>query len=221
MASYEPRRSVGMGLGYATSNRGGCHLNGGYLALLESVGVLAMDPLSISAKPAFTAFFQSALDAISSAGFCLFSAQTFVPSILYKLGPHHPVTRTIGKIATHLGFGVRALLWIMPVLLFNTKYLFPHSEALRLITGLPFYTGSFVRFGERGYNIERLYNVREGLTSADDSLPDRLTKTPQDPNNPKTVVRLDKMLPVYYKIRGWNQNGTPKKRTLRRLGIQV
>ena len=35
LASYEPRRSVGMGLGYATANRGGCHLNGGYLALLE------------------------------------------------------------------------------------------------------------------------------------------------------------------------------------------
>ncbi len=221
MASYEPRRSVGMGLGYATSNRGGCHLNGGYLALLESIGVLSMDPLSISAKPAFTAFFQSALDAISSAGFCLFSAQTFVPAILYQLGPHHPVTRTIGKIATHLGLGIRALLWMMPVLRFNTKYLFPHSEALRLITGLPFYTGSFVRFGERGYNLERLYNVREGLTGANDSLPDRLTKTPQDANNPKTVVRLDKMLPVYYKIRGWDQSGAPKKRTLRRLGIQV
>ena len=46
LASYEPRKSVGMGLGYATSNRGGCHLNGGYLALLESVGVLSADPVS-------------------------------------------------------------------------------------------------------------------------------------------------------------------------------
>ncbi len=221
MASYEPRRSVGMGLGYATSNRGGCHLNGGYLALLESVGVLSMDPLSTSAKPAFTAFFQNALDAISASGFCLFSAQSFVPAFLFRLGPHHPVTKTVGKVATHLGFGVRALLWMLPVLRFNSVYLFPHAEALRLITGLPFYTGSFVRLGERGYNIERLYNYREGLTKADDSLPDRLTKTPQDPNNPKTVVRIDKMLPVYYKIRGWNSDGSPSKKTLRKLGIQL
>ena len=29
LAAYEPRRSVGLGLGYAVSNRGGCHLNGG------------------------------------------------------------------------------------------------------------------------------------------------------------------------------------------------
>ena len=221
MASYEPRRSVGMGLGYATSNRGGCHLNGGYLALLESIGVLSMDALSTSAKPAFTAFFQNALEAISAAGFCLFSAQSFVPAILFRLGPHHPVTRAVGKIATHLGFGVRALLWMMPVLRFNSVYLFPHAEALRLITGLPFYTGSFVRLGERGYNLERLYNYREGLTEKDDSLPDRLTKTPQDPNNPKTVVRLDKMLPVYYKIRGWDAKGAPTKRRLRKLGIQA
>ncbi|MEA5047893.1 MAG: aldehyde ferredoxin oxidoreductase family protein [Eubacteriales bacterium] len=221
MASYEPRRSVGMGLGYATSNRGGCHLNGGYLALLESVGVLSMDALSTSAKPAFTAFFQNALEAISASGFCLFSAQSFVPAILFRLGPHHPVTRIVGKVATHLGVGVRLLLWMMPVLRFNSVYLFPHAETLRLITGLPFYTGSFVRLGERGYNMERLYNYREGLTKADDSLPARLTHTPQDPNDPRTVVRLDRMLPVYYKIRGWDSNGAPTKRTLKKLRIQA
>ncbi|MDP3448268.1 MAG: aldehyde ferredoxin oxidoreductase family protein [Eubacteriales bacterium] len=221
LASYEPRSSVGMGLGYATSNRGGCHLNGGYLALLESVGVLSMNALSTSAKPAFTAFFQNALEAISASGFCLFSAQSFVPAILFKLGPHHRVTRAVGKIATHLGFGVRALLWMLPILRFNTVYLFPHAETLRLITGLPFYTGSFVRLGERGYNMERLYNFREGLTGKDDSLPDRLTKTPQDANNPKTVVRLDQMLPVYYKIRAWDETGAPRKRTLRKLGIKA
>ena len=221
MASYEPRRSVGMGLGYATSNRGGCHLNGGYLALLESVGVLSMDALSTSAKPAFTAFFQNALEAISASGFCLFSAQSFVPAILFKLGPHHKVTRAVGKIATHLGGGVHALLWMLPALRFNSVYLFPHAEVLRLVTGLPFYTGSFVQLGDRGYNMERLYNFREGLTGKDDSLPDRLTKTPQDPNNPKTIVNLDKMLPVYYRIRGWNPDGSPSKRTLRKLGVRA
>jgi len=221
MASYEPRRSVGMGLGYATSNRGGCHLNGGYLALLESVGVLLTDPLSTSAKPALTIFLQNALEAISASGYCLFTAQSFVPGIFFKLGPHHPFTRTVGKIATHLGLGVRLLLWMMPILRFNSVYLFPHAEALRLATGLPFYTGSFVKLGERGFNLERMYNQREGLTGKDDSLPDRLTKVPQDPNNPKTVVRLDKMLPVYYHVRGWDKNGAPKKRTLRRLGIEL
>ena len=54
LASYEPRRSVGMGLGYAVSNRGGCHLNGGYLALLESVGVISAQPQSPRSKAELT-----------------------------------------------------------------------------------------------------------------------------------------------------------------------
>ncbi|MEN6419880.1 MAG: aldehyde ferredoxin oxidoreductase C-terminal domain-containing protein, partial [Clostridiaceae bacterium] len=168
---------------------------------------------------ALTVFLQNALEAISASGFCLFTAQSFVPGIFFKLGPHHALTRAVGKIATHLGLGVRLLLWMMPILRFNSVYLFPHAEAMRLATGLPFYMGSFVKLGERGFNLERMYSLREGLTGKDDSLPDRLTKVPQDPNNPKTVVRLDKMLPVYYRVRGWDQNGAPKKRTLRRLGI--
>ena len=220
MASYEPRRSVGMGLGYATSNRGGCHLNGGYLALLESVGVLLTDPLSTSAKPALTVFLQNGLEAVSACGFCLFTAQAFVPAIFFRLGPHHPVTRITGKIATHAGPVVAGLLKIMPVVRFNSLFLFPQAEATRLATGLPIYTGSFVILGERGYNLERMYNLREGLTGKDDALPDRLTKVPQDPNNPKTVVRLDVMLPKYYKIRGWDEQGVPTEKTLKRLGIR-
>lgn len=59
MASYEPRRSTGMGLGYATANRGGCHLNGGYMALMESVGVMAMDPQTSKGKPELTVSFKT------------------------------------------------------------------------------------------------------------------------------------------------------------------
>ena len=42
-----------------------------------------------------------------------------------------------------------------------------------------------------------------GLTVNDDSLPDRLTKVPQDKDPKLSVVRLDKMLPKYCKVRGW------------------
>jgi aldehyde:ferredoxin oxidoreductase len=64
------------------------------------------------------------------------------------------------------------------ILRFNSVYLFPHAEALRLITGCRFLRVRFVRFAN-GAKMERLYNYREGLTRADDSLPARLTKTPQ------------------------------------------
>ena len=224
MASYEPRRSAGMGLGYAVSNRGGCHLNGGYLALLESVGVLSMDAQSPS-KAELTVFMQDALEAVSASGFCLFSAQTFVPAIFFRLGPNHFVTRLTGKIATHAGGVVRMLLAIKPLLRLNSFFLLPQAEALRLATGFPMYTGDFLTLGERSYNLERLFSLREGLTAADDSLPDRLTKTTQPARDGTTdagyVVPLEKMLKQYYKVRGWDTQGVPTKRTLKRLKIEA
>ena len=219
MASYEPRRSVGMGLGYATSNRGGCHLNGGYLALLESVGVLSTDAQSPKSKAELTIFMQDALEAVSSAGCCLFSAQTFVPAIFFHLGPAHWFTRLVGKIATHAGGGVRLMLRMTNILCFNSFFLLPHAEAIRRATGIRMYTGQFIDLGERSFNLERMFNLREGLSSADDSLPDRLTKQPQEPGRPDTVVPLDEMLPKYYRARGWDAQGAPTPKKLARLGI--
>jgi aldehyde:ferredoxin oxidoreductase len=221
MASYEPRRSVGMGLGYATSNRGGCHLNGGYLALLESIGVLSTDAQNPSSKAELTVFMQDALEAVSAGGCCLFTAQTFVPAIFFHLGPNHIVTRVAGKAMTFAGAAVRLLLNIKPLLRFNSFFLLPHAEALRLVTGLPMYTGSFLTLGERSFNLERLFNIREGLSAADDSLPGRLTGTPQQAEKPDTVVPLEYMLKQYYKVRGWSASGIPSKRKLRHLGIAV
>ena len=219
MASYEPRRSVGMGLGYAVSNRGGCHLNGGYLALLESVGVISADAQNPGGKAELTIFMQNVLEAVGAAGFCYFSAQTFIPAIFFRLGPNHFITRLAGKIIPLAGLPVRFMLAMKSLLRFNTFYLLPHAEAVRLATGLPMYTGSFIKLGERSYNLERLFSQREGLGSRDDSLPDRLTKTPQIQGRSDTVVPLSKMLPLYYKVRGWGKNGIPSKRKLKSLGI--
>ena len=221
LASYEPRRSVGMGLGYAVSNRGGCHLNGGYLALLESVGVISADAQSSGGKAELAVFMQNALEAVSTAGFCLFSAQTFVPAIFFRLGPNHWLTRLAGKLIPRSGPAVRLLLAAKSLLRFNALSLLPHAEAIRLATGLPMYTGGFILLGERGYNLERLFNLREGLSAKDDALPERLTKTPQKPGKPDTVVPLEKMLPLYYKIRGWDKEGKPSRKKLESLGIEL
>jgi aldehyde:ferredoxin oxidoreductase len=220
LAAYEPRRSVGMGLGYATSNRGGCHLNGGYMAIMESVGVLAIEPQSPGGKVEMTIFFQDALEAVSTVGSCLFSAQTFVPAILYKLGPNNIVTRIASKVLKHAGPLFRVLTRITPVLRFNSFYLLPHAEAVRLATGLTMYTGQFVDLGERSFNLERLYSIREGLTAADDSLPKRLTDEPQDKSKKDTVVPLSAMIPKYYKFRGWDGDGVPKPVRLKQLKIE-
>lgn len=221
LASYEPRQSVGMGLGYATANRGGCHLNGGYLALIESVGVLSVDKNSPKGKAELTVMFQNMMEAISAGGFCLFTAQAVIPAFFFRLGPTHPITRFANGALASARFLLRPMWNLLPGLIpFNTMYLMPHAEVLKHVTGLRMTTGKLMQVGERGYNTERLFNLREGLTAKDDSLPDRLTKVPQQADDPKTIVPLDKMLPRYYKVRGWDANGVPTPQKLRRLGIE-
>jgi aldehyde:ferredoxin oxidoreductase len=168
---------------------------------------------------------QDALEAVSASGCCLFTAQTFVPAIFFKLGPNHIITRFAGKVATRAGGAVRMMLRAKSLLRFNSLAILPHAEALRLATGFPINTGSFLTLGERSYNLERLFNLQEGLGKTDDSLPERLTKTPQPARdgtaNVKYTVPLEKMLKRYYKVRRWGMAGIPEKRTLQRLEIDT
>ncbi|MBW2272456.1 MAG: aldehyde ferredoxin oxidoreductase family protein [Deltaproteobacteria bacterium] len=74
VAAYEPRGMKGMGLGYATSNRGGCHLRG-YVAAAE-LGVLPIkaDPLEWKGKGALLKLFQDLAAFSDSLDLCKFSA---------------------------------------------------------------------------------------------------------------------------------------------------
>ncbi|MEM2875481.1 MAG: 3-hexulose-6-phosphate synthase, partial [Candidatus Bathyarchaeia archaeon] len=74
--------------------------------------------------------------------------------------------------------------------------------------------------GERIYNLERLFNVREGLSSVDDTLPRRLLNE-AIPNGPAKggVLDLNRMLREYYVLRGWDLNGNPTDHKLLSLGI--
>ena len=79
--------------------------------------------------------------------------------------------------------------------------------------------GRFLLLGARGYTLEWLFNLREGIGKKDDTLPKRFTDEPQIPDKPESRVRMDKMLPPYYKLRGWDANGVPTKATLRKFGL--
>ena len=85
--------------------------------------------------------------------------------------------------------------------------------------GIPLKFGSYIRCGERGYTLERALDCKFGISAKDDTLPMKLTHTPQDPKNPKTKVPLERMKKTYYKARGWDQNGVPTEKTLKKLGI--
>ena len=135
------------------------------------------------------------------------------------MGPNHPVTRFIGKIAVHVGGIVNLMLKATNLICFNSLFLLPHAESLHLVTGLKMKTGDFIDLGERSFNLERMYNIREGLTEKDDTLPERLLRTRLDSSVSSSVVPLDKMLPVYYKTRGWDEKGVPTDKTLKKLEI--
>ena len=70
--AYDPRGIQGMGLTYATSNRGACHLRS-YTVASEILGIPEKtDPLAIEGKPALVKAFQDATAAVDSSGLCVF-----------------------------------------------------------------------------------------------------------------------------------------------------
>ena len=72
-AAYDPRGSVGMGLAYATSNRGACHLRG-YTVSVEHFGnPVKLDPFTTEEKPYWLSIMQNTTSFVDSAGICLFS----------------------------------------------------------------------------------------------------------------------------------------------------
>ncbi|MCI4441087.1 aldehyde ferredoxin oxidoreductase family protein [Tibeticola sp.] len=71
--AYDGRGIQGIGLAYATSNRGGCHLRG-YTIASEVLGIpVKTDPLSTEGKPELVKAFQDATAAFDSSGLCVFT----------------------------------------------------------------------------------------------------------------------------------------------------
>ncbi len=74
--------------------------------------------------------------------------------------------------------------------------------------------------GERVFNLERLFNWREGMSPSQDCLPRRFLEEPHaEGGSAKQVVELDVLLREYYQKRGWTPEGRPTTELLRRLGL--
>jgi aldehyde:ferredoxin oxidoreductase len=175
--AYDPRGIQGMGLTYATSNRGACHLRS-YTVSSEILGLpVKTDPLVTEGKPELVKAFQDITAAVDSTGLCLFT--TFAWSLV-DIAPQLDAACEGGWTAQKL------------------------NEA-----------------GERIWNLEREFNIAAGFTGKDDTLPARLLQEPA-PSGPAKgkVNQLDEMLPEYYKIRGWTEQGVPTSATRARLGTK-
>ena len=104
------------------------------------------------------------------------------------------------------------------------------------MSGKPVTGADLLAVGERIVNLERLYNVRQGLTRADDRLPARFTTEPAplyeyeedaatgemtrsaEPIRHGLLHDFDAMLDRAYDLRGWTCDGIPTSETLARFG---
>lgn len=217
LAAYEPRRAVGQGLGYAVANRGGCHLNGGYMVVLEGLG-MNVNGQTPRGKADLCMVMQDIMEAISIGGQCLFTSYGIVPAFMVK-NPNGVPARIVNAVVPYMGPAVRVLNKFPEIACFNLP-LIPYTYELNYTVGMKMNIGKFIRTGERSYNVERAVNARFGVSAENDKLPKRLTDVPQDPNRPKTRVPLEQMKRTYYRARGWEKNGLPSKKKLKRLGIK-
>jgi len=95
------------------------------------------------------------------------------------------------------------------------------ARYLQTVTGWDITEDELMVIGERIVNVERLFNLRQGLTRKDDTLSDRFLKEPI-PSGPTKgqVLNLEPMIDEYYNARGWDlETGHPTDATLERVGL--
>jgi aldehyde:ferredoxin oxidoreductase len=75
--------------------------------------------------------------------------------------------------------------------------------------------------GEKVYNLERCFNIRDGFSRKDDALPKRMYTEPLigGMRDGEIIRKPDVIIDEYYEARGWDKNGIPTKATLKRLGL--
>jgi len=177
MPAYDPRGAQGHALGYATSNRGGCHLRS-YLIGPEILGTpVRVDRDRPEGKADLVVLYQNLSAAMDSLVVCRFTN----------------------------------FAWTVD----------DYAEMLAAGSGLPVTGRDILTIGERIWNLERLFNNREGLTTDDDQLPPRFFTPLPEGNSRNRVVHLDQMLTEYYRLRGWDADGRPTKDRLKNLNIPV
>ena len=98
------------------------------------------------------------------------------------------------------------------------------AELMDAITGVAYTSEEVMKVGERVNNLARAFNVREGFSRSDDTLPERILTEPLKEGASKghfiSKEDFEKMLDEYYMERGWDiHTGIPTKEKLDELGL--
>ncbi|MCG0278024.1 MAG: aldehyde ferredoxin oxidoreductase family protein [Thermanaeromonas sp.] len=110
--AYDPRAIQGIGLNYATTNRGGCHVRG-YTIASEVLGIpVQTDPLVTEGKAGLVKTFQDLTALVDSTGICLFVTFALGASdVVSMLAPATgiPYTEEAGMLAGERIFNLERL----------------------------------------------------------------------------------------------------------------
>lgn len=183
LPAHDPRAYNSLGLAYATSNRGACHLQG-FTHVFERSLTLpdlgydeVQDRFGIEGKGPFVATLQDLM--------CMFDSLKVCKFLLFAgVKPRHLVG------------------W------------------LNIVTGWDMDLNTFMRTGERIFNLKRQYNVELGVSRKDDTLPCRILTLRRGVGGaPENLPPLNLMLSEYYEYRGWDEFGRPTVEKLKELGL--
>ncbi len=173
MPAYDPRGNYGMGVAYATSERGACHL--------RAFTLFAEDPFDTSTLVEEVQAMQNFNSVKWSLGFCEFWA-TLDSEILADL------------LTSALGEEVSA--------------------------------DEIDRAGERIWNLNRLFNVKNGFSAKEDSLPEKVLNRKLEKAGPSEgrvfgLEDFEQAKQVYYRMRDWDENGIPSATKIAELGLDA
>ncbi|SFM89962.1 aldehyde ferredoxin oxidoreductase family protein [Thermodesulforhabdus norvegica] len=161
-AGYDPRALKGMGLAYAVSDRGACHLRSTFYKA-ELSGMIKPDQIE-------------------------------------------------GKAELFIDFEDRCTLFDCMILCRFFRDLYPWEELARiteLTTGESLTKKDLQNIASFVTDQCRWFNIREGLTAEDDTLPERLLKEKLEGGKSITREELERLKADYYRLRGWNPEGIP------------
>jgi aldehyde:ferredoxin oxidoreductase len=205
IAAYDPRGAWGQGLAYAVANRGGCHLSAAVFAIEATLGFVS--PYTTMSKVRFTDYFENFYAAINSMHGCQFTAYAYMlEPFIVKHTPKFILGLT-------MQFLPRIALALMDVSTYNKSF-----EA---ITGIALSQKEMLKAGKRIHLLERYLNTLEGVDYKMDTLPGRFLNEGRLSDKKERKVPLEKMLKKYYKQKGYDKNGIPKKEVMQKLGIDI
>jgi aldehyde:ferredoxin oxidoreductase len=99
-----------------------------------------------------------------------------------------------------------------------------YLDLLAAATGRRLSLEELYQMGERIWNLTRMFNLKAGMTRADEDLPARFKEEPL-PDGPAaghlfTDADIDRLLSDYYAVRGWDEHGVPLPETLAALDVE-